>query len=569
MLIDTLEQIVKEVLQTLHYDQNSVKIIKSNRPDLCDYQFDGIFKMVKQYGKNPMELAKEIQEALAKKENITDYFSKIEVAPPGFINFSLSDVFINKQLIQMNGKEKFNIKKPEKVETFVLDYGGYNIAKPLHIGHLRPSIIGESIKRIINYMGHKTIADVHLGDYGLQMGQVIYGILRDKKQVSEIDIEYLNKIYPEVSAMCKENASVKEECAAITKDLQESINQEYVEIWNKIVEVSLEDIRKICNYLDVSFDLWEGEKDAYEYLPAVEDLLTKKNLLELSEGATIVNVKKDTDNKPMPPMIFKKSNGAYVYDSTDVATIYERKQKFNPDHIIYVTDFRQNLHFEQVFRVSDLVGLVPYESLEHAYNGTINGTDGKPFKTRAGGVPKLRELFTLVKETFVESKEENKDMPTEDVDIIVNAIIKFADLQNNRDKDYIFDVEKFSKVVGKTGPYILYTYVRINKLIKENTQKAFTNIGECIYNKQDRDLRLQLLNLESALQNAFEYRMPNYIANYIYDTCVLLNAFYQNNHINSTDDEVQKNDWLYVLNLANKIIKEMLTLLMIDIPSAM
>ena len=569
MLIDTLEQIVKEALQTLQYDQNYVKIIKSNRPDLCDYQFDGIFKMASQYEKKPMELATEIKDALEKADAITNYFSNIEVAPPGFINFTLSDAFINKQLGLMNDNEKFNIKQPDKVETFVLDYGGYNIAKPLHIGHLRPSIIGESIKRIINYMGHKTIADVHLGDYGLQMGQVIYGVLRDKKDVSEIDIEYLNKIYPEISGLCKESEDIKETCATITKELQEGKNEEYTQIWNKILDVSLEDVRKITDYIDVSFDLWEGEKDAYAYLPAVEEILTKKNLLERSEGATVVNVKKETDNKPMPPMIFKKSNGAYVYDSTDVATIYERKQKFNPDHIIYVTDFRQNLHFEQVFRVSDLAGLLPYESLEHAYNGTINGTDGKPFKTRAGGVPKLSELFTLVKETFINSKEENKDMPKEDVDIIVNAIIKFADLQNNRDKDYIFDVEKFSKVVGKTGPYILYTYVRINKLIKENVQKDFTNIGECIYNKQDRDLRLQLLNLESALQNAYEYRMPNYIANYIYDTCVLLNAFYQNNHINSTDDETQKNEWLYVLSLANKIIKEMLTLLMIDIPSAM
>ena len=569
MLIDTLEQIVKEVLQSLKYDHTSVKIIKSNRPDLCDYQFDGIFKMASQYGKKPLELATEIKDALEQKENITKYFCKIEVAPPGFINFTLSDAFINEQLIIMNNNQKFNIKQPEKVETFVLDYGGYNIAKPLHIGHLRPSIIGESIKRIIEFIGHKTIADVHLGDYGLQMGQVIYGILRDKKPISDIGIEYLNNIYPEVSGLCKENAEIREICATITKELQEGVNQEYTDIWNKILEVSLKDIQKITEYLDVSFDLWEGEKDAYAYLPEVEKLLTDKNLLELSEGATVVNVKKDTDNKPMPPLIFKKSNGAYVYDGTDVATIYERKQKFNPDHIIYVTDFRQNLHFEQVFRVSDLLGLMPYESLEHAYNGTINGTDGKPFKTRAGGVPKLSELFALVKETFVNSKDENKQMPEEDINIIVNAIIKFADLQNNRDKDYIFDVEKFSKVVGKTGPYILYTYVRINKLIKENTQKDFTNIGECIYNKQDRDLRLQLLNLESALQSAFEFRMPNYIANYIYDTCVLLNAFYQNNHINSSDDEKQKNEWLYVLNLANKIIKEMLKLLMIDIPSAM
>ena len=270
----------------------------------------------------------------------------------------------------------------------------------------------------------------------------------------------------------------------------------------------------------------------------------------------------------MPPMIFKKSNGAYLYDSTDLATIYDRFKKYNPDHIIYVTDFRQSLHFEQVFRASDKANIIPYEKLEHAYIGTINGKDNKPFKTRSGEAPKLRDLFHEVEETFLNNREENKNMKEEDIAIIVNAIIKYADFQNNRDKDYIFDLQKFSEVTGKTGPYILYTYVRINKLI-ENEQKHFTKLGNNIYNKQDRDLRLKILNLESALKLSFINRMPSHLANYLYDLCVLLNAFYQNNNISKETMQEKRNDWLYILNLANNILKEMLSLLIIDIPSEM
>lgn len=568
MIIKTLEEVLKSTLKDLGYNCSNVKIIKSNRKELCDYQFDGVFKLAKEMHSNPIEIGNKIVTALNNRKDINVYFSKVFFAPPGFVNLTLSNEFINNSLMLMNEKEKFNILLPSKVETFIIDYGGYNIAKPLHIGHLRPSIIGESIKRIINYMGHKTIADVHLGDYGLQIGQVIYGIKRDNKSIDEIDLDYLNKIYPEISALCKENEDIRLECAEITKEMQERTNETYNNYWEKIMQVSLEDVKKLCSYLNVSFDLWEGESDNYKKIKDVEKILKSKSLLEESEGALIVNVKKDEDNKPMPPMMFQKSNGAYSYAPTDIAAIYERKEKYNPDHIIYVTDFRQNLHFEQVFRCSDLAGIIPYEKLEHAYNGTINGNDGKPFKTRSGTAPKLRELFELVKETFINTKEENKNMSNEDLDIIVNSIIKFADFQNARDKDYIFDVQKFSNVIGKTGPYILYTYVRINKILK-NEKKAFTKLSKSIYNIQDRDLRIEYLNLESALENAFINRMPSYIANYIYDTCVLLNAFYQNNHISTEKDEEKRNDWLFILSLGNKILKEMLKLLIIDIPSVM
>lgn len=562
MILETLNNIFKNVLNELNLDTNS-NVIKSNRPELCDYQFDGVFRLASAAHENPAVIGEKIVNKIKELQNYDDYFKIVEFVKPGFINITVSDKLINNLVTKINTEEHLGIKQPEKIETFFLDYGGYNIAKPLHIGHLRPTIIGESIKRIIKFMGHNTISDVHLGDYGLQMGQVIYGIKRDNITIEEIDIDYLNKIYPEISSLCKENEEVKEECARITKELQNN-NQEYVKIWNKIVDVSIKDAKKLCDYLSVSFDLWEGESDACNYLEKVEEILKEKNLLVESEGALVVNVKKEEDNKPMPPMMFKKSNGAYVYDSTDLATIYERMIKYNPDHIIYVTDFRQNLHFEQVFRASELAGFLPYKSLEHAYNGTINGSDGKPFKTRQGNAPKLGELFEEVKETFINMKESNKDMSENDIDIITNSIIKFADLQNNREKDYIFDIAKFSNVVGKTGPYVLYTYVRTNKMINDNGY-----LNDIIYNEFDRNLRKKIIEFDLEIEKAFKERMPHYIADYIYDLCLTMNAFYQNNHINNLEDEDKKNSWIYVLNTANKILKEMLYLLMIDIPTVM
>lgn len=564
MILDILSDILKNILNELNYEVDA-KVIKSNRPDLCDYQFDGVFKLASIYHKSPIEIGEEIVNRINELDSFNDYFKEVTFVKPGFVNIKISDKLINKILIKMNDNPKFNIEQHND-ELFFMDYGGYNIAKPLHIGHLRPSIVGESIKRLIEFKGYKTISDVHLGDFGLQMGQVIYGIKRDNLNVEDITIDYLNKIYPEISKLCKENEEIKEECGQITKDLQDGVNEEYTEYWKKIMEVSLDDVKELCDYLGITFDMWCGESDAYKYLDKAEALLNEKGLLKQSEGATIIEVGRETDKKEMPPLIFKNSKGAYLYPATDIATIIERSEKYNPDHIIYVTDFRQNLHFEQVFRSCDLAGIINYDSLEHDYNGTINGSDGKPYKTRQGGTPKLRDLISNVKETFISKKEENKDMNKEDIDKIVNAIIKFADLQNNREKDYIFDIDKFSDVVGKTGPYILYTYLRINKIIEN---KETTTLNDIVYNDYDRNLRLKILELELSVNEAFKYRMPSYIADYVYDLCVTVNSFYQNNHVNNEEDVIKKNNYIYVLSLTNKIIKEMLNILAIDIPSVM
>ena len=564
MIIDTLSNLITTIANKLGFTEN-LRVIKSNRPDLCDYQCDEVFKLAKIYHKSPIEIGESLVSEMNKIDNFSDYFDKVEFCKPGFINLTLSNKFINTSLKLMSNEDKFGYKNDDK-KTYVVDYGGPNIAKPLHVGHLRPAIVGEAIKRIIDYTGNKTISDVHLGDIGLPIGEVIYACLRDKVAPDDITLDYLNKVYPEMSKIIKEDEAIKEECASIIKEVQDKTN--YLDYWKKICSVSIEDIKRLYKYIDVNFDYWYSESDAYEYIPKVEKILEDEKLLKDSEGAKVVFINKDTDKIEYPPLIFKKSNGAYLYQSSDLGTIYQRMQDFNPDYILYVTDARQGMHFEQVFRVSKLSGISKNTELLHLPHGTINGLDGKPYKTRSGDTPKLDELFNEVKEIFISKKESNKNMQKSDIDKIVNSIIKFADLQNSRDKDYIFDINKFSDTQGKTGPYILYTYLRINKII-EKYSKDINKITENIYNSYDRELRLKLLEFETALKNSLEEFKPNYIADYIYNLCVLMNSFYQNNHIANIDDQVKLNDWVSVLDFANRIIKELLKLLMIDIPTEM
>ena len=462
--------------------------------------------------------------------------------------------------------DKLCVEAPTKKERFVIDFGGANVAKPLHVGHMRTVVVGEAIRRIIEFKGHNIISDVHLGDYGLQIGEVIYGAIKENKKIEDIDIEYLDYIYPKMSEIVKGDEEIKEKCAQITKELQEG-NEEYKSYWKKIMEVSIKEIKKSYDFLGAHFNYWYGESDAYKYLDEVEEILNSKNLLKVSENALVVDLKEEKDNKEMPPLIFKKSNGAYLYESTEIGTILQRKKDFNPDHILYVVDNRQSLHFERCFRASEKAGILNEDHLEFLGYGTVNGEDGKPYKTRDGKTPKLTALFNNVKEIFISKKESNKNMSEKDLDIIVNSILKFADLQNNRAKDYIFDINKFADVVGKTGPYILYTYLRMSKIIE--SKNIVASLSNNIYNDYDRNLRNKLLKAKNAIDKAFETRMPSYIAEYVYDLCVLANTFYENNHINSLEDKENSNDWLIIVKLTNKVIKTMLDLLAIDLPSAM
>ena len=487
-----MNEYLKSIIEKVVNIKEKVEIKKSNRPDLCDYQYDGIFSLSKKIHVHPMDLGNKIVEELKKNSKTNEMFKEVECVKPGFINFTLTDEYINELLNQMITKEKFNIQMP-KQETIIIDYGGANVAKPLHVGHLRPAIVGESIKRLLKYMNQFVISDVHLGDYGLQIGQVIYGIQKENISLENITLEKLNKIYPEMSALCKENAEVKEKCEQITKDLQDG-DQEYQKYFQKILLISKQDIKKIYDYLDVSFDLWLGESDSYKYIPALTNELKQQNLLKESQGAKIVEVEKPTDKISIPPFLYQKSNHAYLYGTTDLATIYQRQLDFKPNKILYVVDSRQSLHFTQVFRVCKKLPSTQNIDYEFLGLGTINGKDGKPFKTRAGNTPKLEQLFKETETIFLQDEiHENNTYSQEDLSKIVNAIIKFADLQNNREKEYIFDIDKFSRVTGKTGPYILYTYLRTEKIIKNNTT-FIDNFSKTIYNVHDRELRMKIID---------------------------------------------------------------------------
>ena len=550
-----LEQIFKE----LDLD-NYLKISSS---DKADYQINSIFMIAKDKHVNPKEIGEMIESKINEQPDVKDYFRKVEFVMPGFINLFVSDKLINKHINSYitNGF----VEKTDSKDVYFLDYGGPNVAKPLHIGHLRPAIIGESIKRILNLKGYKTIGDVHLGDYGLQIGEVIYGLKKENIPLSELNIDLLNRIYPEMSALAKSDEEVYNECKKITSELQKG-NIEYKEYFKKIKEVSVDDIKRLYNYLGVSFDLWLGESDSEPYIPKLMNELESRNLIIVDQGAKIVNVKQDTDKKEMPPVIVEKSDGSAIYATTDLATIMERVEKYDPKYILYVVDARQSLHFEGVFRIAKMLG---YDTnLEHIPFGTINGSDGKPFKTRSGETLKLDELIKNTKEIFLNKREENKSMSEEDLDKIVNAIIKYADLQNNREKSYNFDISKFSDVSGKTGPYILYSALRIRKIINSfNYNKG--NVSEVTYNDIDRSLRLKLLDFNKYLDKSIEDRLPSIIGEYVYDLANLLNSFYQNINISKITDENMKNDYLNVLDLSFNILKECLDLLIIEHPSEM
>lgn len=564
MIIKQLNEDLRMVLKSLDYPFENETVILSNRKDLCDYQYDGIFSLAKKIHQNPIEIGKKIEQKYKELFENDKKLKKIEFVRPGFLNLTLSDEYINELLNYMNSHEKFGIEQ-EKQSTYVIDYGGYNIAKPLHVGHLRSAIVGESLKRILKSMGHKVLGDVHLGDYGLQIGQVIYGLKQENIKIEDITLEKLEEIYPYISSLCKEDERIKEACSEITKKMQEG-DYEYNEYFKVIRKISGEDIKRICDYLDIHFDYWYGESDAYPFLSIVENDLNTKNLLRESEGALVVDIKEETDKKEVPPLIFKKSNGAYLYASTDLATIYQRLLLCKPDHILYVADLRQASHYESFFRVAKKLGLKT--KLEFHGFGTVNGLDGKPYKTRDGSAPKLDDLFKNVKNVFISSNPKNESMDDTDLDIIVNAILKFADLQNNREKDYIFDEKKFSSVVGKTGPYILYTYVRIHNIIKSQNFMP-KSLNKKIYNQYDRDLRMKFLELNEIMKSACQNRLPSIIANYIYEISVLMNAFYENNHINNLEDIDKKENWLTVLSLGCNLLKSLLELLAIKIPERM
>ncbi len=556
-----MQELFTQTFKSLGYDIEA-KIVKSNQE--ADFQCDDCFKLAKVYHKSPLDIANEVVNKLKEVKDFDNYFKEVNVSAPGFINIIVSDKYICDNLNNLMTKEIFGSTKEN--HTIVVDYGGPNVAKPLHVGHLRPAIIGQAIYNILKYKGNKVIGDVHLGDIGTQMGQVIYGLLQDFPNTKPADIkitlDYLNDTYPKISALCKENEEVKNKCLEITKELQEG-NKDYQILWQKICAISVQDIKRIYDYLDVHFDYWYGESDAHKQFKEMLAFMEKQHVIKIDDGAKIIDVKEKDDKIEMPPCLIQKSDGAYLYATSDLGTIWQRVKEFNPDEILYVVDGRQNMHFQQVFRAAKKSHI--FEGvLQHHGNGTVNGPDNKPFKTRAGGTLKLEDLLKNVKEEFINLREENKRMDDEDIDKIVGAIIKFADLQNNLERNYIFDIKKFSEVNGKTGPYILYTYLRINKIISPNIKK----LSSQIYSQTDRALRLKLLEVSEVLDLASKERRPHYIAEYLYELSVVANNFYQNNKVLGLTG-VKQDDFNTILNFNNNIIKALLGLLGISIPKAM
>lgn len=576
-LIDFLEEKLTEIIKKIGYEDN-VRLIVSGRPDLGDYQCNGSFLLAKKYKKNPEIIAQEIVEEI----NKTNYFEICEKAG-SFINLKISEELLIKYVNDLNKDININFPKV-KEETILLDYGGANIAKELHVGHLRSANIGEALKRLLEAVGYKTISDVHLGDWGRPMGLIIREIKEMFPDLPYFDENFkgnypkfteiknnkeLNEIYPRASIKASENEEYLEEARTITTELQNG-HKGYYALWQSFYDISVHDIKNIYDKLNTTFDLWEGESDADKYIPEMMEYLISNNLTEISDGATIINVKEDNDNREIPPVILIKSNGGVLYDTTELATLYYRVKKFNPNLIIYLTDIRQELHFVATFRAGYKTGIVPKETkLEHLGFGTMNGPDGKPFKTRDGGVLSLNSLIELVtKETKKLIKdnieEENKDDLAEELAI---SAIKYADLLPNRSSDYIFDPVKFSDLNGKTGLYLLYNTVRMKSLLNKCKDAGIKpNSYEVLSTKEERNIIINLLKLKSIIENSVNTRTLNDIAEYLYKLTNSFNAFYGEHEIITNNDKVKQTSWITLTNIVLETNLKLLNILGINVP---
>lgn len=549
-----LENLLNNLCKNIGYD-DKVTLSLTNRPDLGEYQINDAMKLAKIYHKSPLIIANEIKDVI--KENL--YFEDVNVAGSGFINISLSNQFLIEFLNETKDNILKNVNMQEK-KKIVIDYGGANVAKALHVGHLRSANIGEALNRLAKLVGHETIADVHLGDSGLQAGIVVMEIenmfpdlICFKKDYNGEDFELpitkedLKVIYPTGSIKTKENENLLEKARQITYQIQNN-HIGYSKLWDKITELSIKDIKETYEKLNTNFDLWEGERDSFKYIPEMFDFLNKKNLLYISEGAKVMDVKEETDDKEIPPIILQKSDGAYLYATTDLATIYGRIKRFNPDEIWYTTDLRQELHFEQVFRAAKKSQIVTETKLGFYGFGTMNGKDGKPFKTRNGGVMSLEELINLITEECYKRindnivEEENKK---ETAEIIALAALKYADLLPYRETDYIFDQTKFSDLEGKTGPYLLYSTIRIKSLLNKAKEKNINfNKFNIINSKTEKELLITLLNMPTVIDRAYDTKSLNEIAEYIYKLTSIYNKFYSENKILTEENINLRESWL-------------------------
>ncbi len=593
-ILDCIRQEMEQAFAACGYEEKYGMASLSNRPDLCQYQCNGAMAAAKAYKKAPLAIAEEIAAYVKQSETGNQFFEKVEAVPPGFLNLNLKGEYLADFLEQSQRTEKFGMEQPEKPEMIIVDYGGANVAKPLHVGHLRPAIIGESIKRISRYMGHQVIGDVHLGDWGLQMGQILTelhhrhpdwvyfeeGYTGEYPQEAPFTIADLEEIYPTASKKSKEDEAYRAEALEATFQFQ-SGRRGYRALCKHITAVSIPDLKKNYANLNVEFDLWKGESDVQEHIPGMVEKMKQDGFAYISEGALVVDVTEETDKKELPPCLILKSDGAALYDTTDLATLLEREQLYHPDRVIYVVDKRQELHFTKVFRCAKKTGIVrPETELTFLGNGTMNGKDGKPFKTREGGVMRLEYLIADVEEEVYRkmddremSKEEARDVSRQ----VGLAALKYGDLSNQASKDYVFDLERFISFEGNTGPYIQYTAVRIRSILKkyaelEKTEKESQTESQKLLppsGEGETDLMLVLARFGSTMQTVFEEKAPHKLCQYLYEISNAFNHFYHENKILTEENTARRASWIRLITLTVDMLVTGLDLLGIETPERM
>ncbi len=584
-LLDLISKEVMDAFEKAGYKREAGRVSVSNRPDLCEYQCNGAMALAKECKCAPINIANAVSDALKESR----VFESVEAVMPGFINMNLSPAFLADYVVKMSESDKFGIDLP-KSETIIVDYGGPNVAKALHVGHLRPAIIGESIKRILKFMGHKVIGDVHMGDWGTPMGLVMTELRERKPDLPYFDESYtgeypkeppftvadLEEIYPTASAKSKEDPDYKARALEATLKLQNGVRG-YRALWDHIMNVSVNDMKRIYEKLNVEFDLWNGESTVQYLIPDMVKEMKESGVAYESDGAIVIDVKKDTDTKEIPPCIVVKSDGASLYNTTDLATIKERVIKYDPDQMIYITDKRQDLYFEQVFRAALKAGLVSDKvTLSHIGFGTMNGKDGKPFKTRDGGVMRLEYLIKDIQDKMYEKIKENKNIDDAEArktaDIVGLSALLYGDLSNQAVKDYVFDIDRFISFEGNTGPYILYTIVRIKSIISKYKEQggdlSKLKIGTPV-NASQKDLMKVLASLSQTMEGAAAELAPHRVCAFIYDLANAFNSFYHETKILSEENETRKGEFIALINFTKNVLEACIDMLGFEAPERM
>lgn len=585
-ILDLITEELEQAFELAGYDREMAKVTISNRLDLCEYQCNGAMAGAKKYHKAPIMIAEEVIAHVSENGCI----SNIEAVKPGFINMKANPDFVIQYLNEMASDEKLGVEVETEPKTIMVDYGGPNVAKPLHVGHLRSAIIGESVKRITRYKGNTVIGDIHLGDWGYQMGLIITELKKRQPELpyfndsfegdypveAPFTISDLEEIYPVASAYAKEHEDYREEALEATFLLQNG-KPGYRAIWNHIMNVSVTDLKKNYENLNVEFDLWKGEADAQKYIPDMVERLKREGFARYDEGALVVDVKEETDTKEIPPCMILKSDGAALYDTTDLATLVEREELYHPDEVIYVVDKRQELHFVQVFRCAKKTGIVKDSTeLKFLGFGTMNGKDGKPFKTREGGVMRLEHLIKDITDKMYEKIMDNRTVSEEDAAGIARLVgmsaLKYGDLSNQASKDYIFDVDRFISFEGNTGPYILYTIVRVTSILNKYVESGKKLEGVSltgIENESQKNLMLELTKFNSVIDNAYEELAPHKICAYTYDVANAFNRFYHETKILAEEDMNKQQSYIALLMLTKDVLNTCIDLLGFEAPEKM